>query len=150
MNNSNKIAYCGLYCGACRIYLSTLNNTLETLSDETGIPVQYLECNGCRSEVTSLYCRNCAMKKCNLQKQIFSCNECEEFPCSVLKAFENDQHPHHKGIIDSLKQLKILGKNNWINEKEKRWSCTKCGNNYSWYELKCINCENELDGLKRT
>lgn len=147
MNDYNKIAYCGLFCGACKTYLCTINNKLKELSEETKIPTELLYCEGCRSDNTSLYCRNCAMKKCCIKKGIFSCNECKEFPCSVLNAFESDKHPHHKGVIRSLLELNEIGKDKWIEHQKDRWNCNYCNEPYSWYENRCKKCGNNIDGL---
>lgn len=147
MKDYISIAYCGLFCGACKLYLSTKNNTLEELSREMNIPVDLLHCDGCRADKTSFYCRNCAMKKCCVNKNVFSCNECEEFPCSVLKGFENDKHPHHKGIIQSLSELTRVGKDIWLENQKERWFCKNCNEPYSWYETKCNKCGTKINGL---
>ena len=131
MNDRNIIAYCGLFCGACKIFLSTRNGTLDKLSNETNIPVELLRCKGCRSTEVSLFCKNCAMKKCCLQKKVSTCADCDEFPCSVLKAFENDQHPHHNGVIKSLEDLNRNGEIKWLEIQRDRWSCNYCGHPFS-------------------
>ena len=148
MEDQNKIAYCGLFCGACKIFISNQNNTLEQLSDKTIIPIEFLKCNGCRSDETSLYCMNCAMKKCAVKKEIFSCARCNEFPCSVLKAFESDQHPHHKGVIVSLELLNKIGKDKWLNDQENRWTCKNCRTAYDWYNTRCLTCNEEVNGFQ--
>lgn len=147
--NDNKIAYCGLFCQACQVFLETANNQLFDLSQETQIPINLLKCKGCRSSCTSLFCRNCTIKKCCIQKGFFSCADCNEFPCSVLKAFENDGYHHHKGVIKSLKTLKDKGMDEWINYQNNRWSCLNCGNPYSWYDKNCRYCNGNVNGLKR-
>lgn len=149
MDNLNKIAYCGLYCGSCEVFIATQNNTIEQLSAKYQIPVDLLKCEGCRSYVVSLFCRNCAMKKCSQQKNIFTCANCNEFPCSVLKAFENDQHLHHKGVIKSLVSLADIGNEKWLLKQQERWTCNKCESAFSWYENQCLNCKNHINGLTR-
>lgn len=149
MTELNKIAYCGLFCGTCKIFLATQNGTLDKLSKETKIPVELLRCNGCRSTEVSLFCRNCAMKKCCSQKGLFTCADCEEFPCSVLKAFENDQHQHHKGVVVLLNDLKQNGETKWIEIQKERWSCNNCGHPFSWYDKNCENCNEKVDGLEK-
>ncbi len=89
------------------------------------------------------------MKKCCNSKGIFSCAECDEFPCSVLKAFENDRHPHHKSVIDSLMALKEKGKELWLEQQNKRWICNKCETFYSWYDTKCKNCSEPVNGYDK-
>jgi hypothetical protein len=148
MDKLNEIAFCGLFCGACKIYIYNQNDTLDKLSKSTEIPIDLLKCNGCRSNENSIFCRNCAMKKCCIKKDLFSCANCNEFPCSVLKAFEGDQHPHHKGVIEMLELLSTKGKENWMELQTKRWTCAKCGTNCSWYDTNCLNCNEKFNGLK--
>ena len=145
---SNKIAYCGIYCGACKIFISSKNNEIKELAEQTKIPVEYLECHGCRSKKNNLCCMNCGIKRCCMQKEIEACNQCEEFPCSVLKAFDNDEYPHHSGVIDSLKELSANGQDTWLKKQNKRWSCTNCQTIYHWYETECENCGKEVNGFK--
>jgi len=148
MNDFNKIGFCGLFCGTCKIYLATNNNTLNLLAVDTGISIDLLKCTGCRSLDVSLFCRSCAIKKCCIQKNIFSCADCNEFPCSVLKAFENDQHLHHKGVIPSLMELKATGKTKWLEKQINRWTCKVCGTPCSWYDEECGKCKKKFNGLK--
>ncbi len=145
----NKLGYCGLFCGACELFLATKNNTLSKIAKEKNIKEELLECKGCKSTVTSINCRNCSIKKCCIQKGISVCAECNEFPCSVLKAFENDHCPHHKGLIESQKAIKKIGIDDYIKKQETIWKCPKCNKPYSWYENKCSGCESDVDGYTK-
>jgi hypothetical protein len=51
------IAYCGLYCGACKKYLSG-------------------GCPGCRENVKASWCK---IRSCNMEHQFQSCASCTEF-----------------------------------------------------------------------
>lgn len=47
------VGICGLYCGTCPDYLAYRENDVEQLhkiSQETGIPVEEIRCDGCLSE----------------------------------------------------------------------------------------------------
>ena len=55
----DKLAYCGLYCGACPLYLATRAGTLDSLVSH-GMGAEHLRCLGCRSEKVSVYCLNCS------------------------------------------------------------------------------------------
>lgn len=55
--NAELVAYCGLYCGACKSYL-----------DE--------KCKGCRENSKATWCK---VRSCCMEKQIKSCAECVEF-----------------------------------------------------------------------
>ena len=142
-----KLGYCGLFCGACEMFLSTKNIRLSVLSKKEDIPETLLMCEGCKSKITSIYCRNCSIKKCCMQKGISICAECDEFPCSVLKAFENDYCLHHKGLIRSHESIMEIGIETYIREQEDRWKCSKCNKQHSWYDKICTHCGNQVNGL---
>jgi len=55
--NAELVAYCGLYCGACRSHLSD-------------------KCNGCHENSKATWCK---VRSCCIEKQIKSCAECTEF-----------------------------------------------------------------------
>jgi hypothetical protein len=141
-----RIAYCGLYCGACKIFMATAKNELEGIADITKIPVDYLECRGCRTEKINLCCMNCGIRRCCIRKEISSCSECGEFPCSVLIAFEADEHPHHHGVIGSLRELSDKGTEEWLKQQNHRWSCESCHTPFHWYEKNCTTCGREVSG----
>lgn len=52
------VAYCGLYCGTCRRYLSE-------------------KCPGCAKNEKAAWC---GIRKCNIEHSRSSCAECAEFP----------------------------------------------------------------------
>ncbi len=51
------VAYCGLYCGACKRYLNE-------------------KCSGCHDNVKASWCK---IRSCNLENGYASCTECTEF-----------------------------------------------------------------------
>jgi hypothetical protein len=66
--DKNLVAYCGLYCGACRRYLSD-------------------KCPGCGKNEKATWC---AIRKCNSENSRSSCAECGEFPdVNACKKFNN-------------------------------------------------------------
>jgi len=144
----NKIAYCGLYCGACKIFIDTSRNNLDDLVKETRIPEDYLRCEGCRSGKINLCCMNCGISRCCSKKNIDTCVECEEFPCPVLVAFDTDQYPHHNGVIESLKKLAEVGPDNWLKFQNEKWSCKNCGTPFHWYQSTCESCNALVSGYK--
>jgi hypothetical protein len=56
--NAELVAYCGLYCGACKSYLSG-------------------KCSGCHENSKATWCK---VRSCCIGKHISSCVECAEFP----------------------------------------------------------------------
>lgn len=56
--DAKLVAYCGLYCGACRKYLKE-------------------KCPGCHQNEKATWC---TVRSCCMEKKIASCAECTEFP----------------------------------------------------------------------
>jgi hypothetical protein len=56
--NPELVAYCGLYCGACRSYLAG-------------------KCQGCHENAKAAWCK---VRTCCRQKNFTSCAGCSEFP----------------------------------------------------------------------
>ncbi|MBF0408410.1 MAG: DUF3795 domain-containing protein [Candidatus Riflebacteria bacterium] len=62
----NSVAFCGLYCGACKSFLNE-------------------KCDGCRKNEKATWCK---IRICCMNKKISSCAECLEYPdpmaCSMF------------------------------------------------------------------
>jgi len=56
--DAELVAYCGLYCGACKAFLAE-------------------KCRGCRENAKATWCK---VRSCCIDKQIRTCGECAEFP----------------------------------------------------------------------
>jgi len=68
MVNAELVAYCGLYCGACKAYLGG-------------------KCKGCRENQKTTWCK---VRSCCMEKMTKTCAECTEFPDPLTcKKFNN-------------------------------------------------------------
>lgn len=68
---THYVAYCGNDCAQCPQYK---HDCLE----------------GCLGTTCANYCGTCAVRNCNLERQIANCAQCLEYPCKTLeKQFEN-------------------------------------------------------------
>ncbi len=134
-----KLAYCGLYCGACPLFLATEAGSLETLAGPD-LGAESLRCLGCRSEKVSVYCLNCSMKKCASHQGLVSCAACADFPCRVLMSFDRDGIPHHQGVVDSLQECRAEGPEAWLRSQAARYTCTGCGRSLSYHDQSCPSC----------
>ena len=66
--NSELVAYCGLYCGACKQYLNE-------------------KCPGCHQNEKAGWCK---IRTCNIEKGILTCAECDEYSNpKACKKFDN-------------------------------------------------------------
>ena len=108
LRDKNLIAPCGLYCGEC-----------EGFQDG--------RCGGCisRKGLCLKYSKICKIYDCCVNEKNFRfCNECDGFPCTKFKFFEDEDY--NKGydwvaeVVDNLKKIKKIGIGNYLNEEVKR------------------------------
>ncbi len=132
--------YCGLYCGSCASYLATKRGELGKRPHEES-------CRGCKSDTLGTWCAQCPLKACARQKGLEFCIQCKEFPCAQLEGFKNDpNYPYHGEVYDSMAIFAKEGKDRWLSEMKKRWSCPQCGREASWWDMTCGECGRALKG----
>jgi len=97
------MAYCGLTCDSCPIYLATLEqdkshqqemriSIARLCSEQYGMnlkPEDITDCDGCRIESGRLFsgCEKCKIRKCARQKGLENCAHCSEYACEKLREF---------------------------------------------------------------
>lgn len=105
-----ELAYCGLKCGECPIYIASVSNhTAEQIrlakeysTDNYQFSKEDMVCLGCHSEFTSQkMCGDCEIRKCGVERACNNCAECAEFPCPILEKQLGDS----SDSLESLKQL---------------------------------------------
>ena len=98
---------CGLYCGIC--------------SDKING-----ECHGCGCECGCAgiwHFEHCNIAKCVNSRDLESCADCEELPCTLLIQFTNDPiWTTHSVCIENLRRRKEIGTKKWIEEQQEYWS----------------------------
>ena len=141
--NKELIAACGLYCGACGVYLATQDNDIDKIKYYAAALGQTYEetlCDGCGAGRKSLFCtKTCTFINCKQEKGVENCVDCHEFPCESLKDFKSKM-PHRTEIYDSMKRLKEIGEEEWLNEMQSHFSCSKCNTTNSSYHIACRKC----------
>jgi hypothetical protein len=149
-NKKHLVAVCGVYCGACPMYIATQSKEEEKQkallnqfsSGPMTLKMEDILCDGCigNGSVAS-FCRNCAMRLCPNDKQdVVRCSDCQDFPCSRITDFNNDGMPHHGEVLHNLRQIKEMSIQKWAEYDEERWQCPKCKSPMSWYDSKCSEC----------
>jgi len=144
------VAPCGLYCGACPMYLASQEKDDQKLKDmmrqfgsgKMQFKQEDLLCDGCiGGGRVAVFCRKCAMRTCADEKaDVTRCSDCAEFPCSKITNFNNDGMLHHSEVLANLRQIRQRGIKEWTRFEEDRWSCPKCRNKISWYDKACSKC----------
>jgi hypothetical protein len=115
---TEMIAYCGLACQTCPIYLATRQkNKEERARMRTEIVKQCKEhyginytlkdiadCDGCRTEGGRLFSasKHCLIRKCAREKKLENCAHCPEYACGKLEAcFKTD--PTARTRLDAVR-----------------------------------------------
>lgn len=95
------IAYCGLKCDSCPIFLATCEHEksmqlsmrksiAETINSLYRLNLQYddiNDCDGCQAHTGRLFqgCSNCTIRVCASSKKLKNCAYCAEYPCEILR-----------------------------------------------------------------
>lgn len=135
-------AICGLFCPSCTVYIGTQEDRprLEMLAGLFNCSVEDLECEGCRSEKRSLFCRDkCKMAKCATDRGLDFCGQCEEYPCRELKEFQAAL-PHRIELWKSHERIKEAGFEKWYEEMLEHFTCSECNTINSTYDISCRKC----------
>jgi hypothetical protein len=156
-NTENLVAPCGLYCGACPMYLASQQKDgqkIEALhkqfsSGNMKLAVEDLLCDGCiaNGRIAS-FCRKCGIRDCASKKtKSQRCSECSDFACSRITGFNNDGMLHHAEVLENLRQLRGMGIKEWTKHEAARWSCPQCKSQISWYDAECSKCRTKRSDL---
>jgi len=100
---TEMLAYCGLDCQRCPIYLATQHENkdvqakmkaeiIELCKEHYGIDYQLkdiTDCDGCKTDGDRLFSagRNCPIRLCAREKNLESCAHCSEYVCGKLATF---------------------------------------------------------------
>jgi hypothetical protein len=137
-------AICGLFCPACKCFIATKegNEELEELAKMFSCSVEDIRCEGCRSDVHSIYCKTCETVRCSKRNEIDFCIECPDYPCEQLKQFQS-HFPHRIELWKSQERIGEVGYEKWYEEMIEHYSCPECQTINSAYDIKCSSCGNE-------
>ncbi len=139
--DKREAAVCGLFCPSCSIYIGTKEDPerLKIMAENFNIPVEEMECSGCRSDKRISYCETCEMVKCASAKGIDFCGACEDYPCEVLKQFQAVL-PHRIELWKSQERIKEVGYEKWYAEMLEHYACPQCKTINSSYDIACRKC----------
>jgi hypothetical protein len=88
------IAFCGVVCTKCPVYIASQKNDDERRKKvaqkwslpEEPIKSQDIDCGGCLVGGKKLYkfCATCEVRICGFRKKVETCAHCDEYPCEIL------------------------------------------------------------------
>ena len=112
------LAYCGLICHSCPIYLATrekdeekrrkmrvdIAQEIKKRYGQECKPEDVNDCYGCRAETGRLYsgCMKCQIRKCARERNLENCAHCDEYPCEKLEKFFHTD-PEAKKRLDAIR-----------------------------------------------
>jgi len=118
MKAGQLVAYCGLLCQSCPVFLATreidrkkqqrMRTAISRLAQKHyGLalpPADIGDCDGCRTEYGRLFsgCVTCAIRNCAKQKNVESCALCPDYACEKLQKFFLSD-PSAKTRLDLIK-----------------------------------------------
>jgi hypothetical protein len=106
------IAYCGLLCNECPVYIATSNNdepmraklAEEYSNEHVKFSIEDIKCQGCfRAEnKSSKMCGGCEIRNCAEIKNVKNCGWCGAYPCQYVTAHLKEGSENRKRL-DGIK-----------------------------------------------
>lgn len=131
MDYFKMTAPCGLDCFNCHFYLAgegdeEAKTTVEKMSEEYNVPVDIMQCKGCRSHDGRIPLQKyifgeshrCAAYECSQDKEVNFCCDCDQFPCDNLHPYADraGDLPHNIKVFN-LCLIHKMGLENWAAAK---------------------------------
>ena len=163
INNKDLMAPCGLYCGACGVYIATRDNNDKfkaIMGNLFGTRPEETECFGCMQpdppKKLYAYCKACPIRNCVTSKGYYSCHQCKEWPCDMIEEFPNAVGVRVMKRTIPIWRAKVAehgderGSVEWVRSECERYHCSSCGNPLFRGAESCRACKrpvaDELDG----
>jgi len=163
VGNKALMAPCGLYCGACGIYIATRdgNEKFRTvLGNLYGTPPEETRCYGCMQaephKQLYSFCKDCQMRECVKSKGYYSCHQCDDWPCNLVENFglATGRQVMKRAISIWREKVAELGDEKgseaWAKSECERYHCPDCGNPLFRGAQTCRACKRpvaeDLDG----
>ncbi len=163
IKNKDLMAPCGLYCGACGIYIATRDKNEKfkaIMGGLYGTKPEETECRGCMQPDPPgklyAFCKDCSMRNCVRDKGYYSCHQCDKWPCDMVENFGLATGKRVMKRTIPLWREKVAahgdekGSEAWARTECERYHCSDCGNPLFRGAQRCRACGKdvaaELDG----
>jgi hypothetical protein len=163
IKNRDLMAPCGLYCGACGVYIATRDGNEKfraAMANLYGTRPEETACLGCMqpdpAKKIYAYCTTCKIRDCVKSKGYYSCHQCQEWPCSQIEnfGFATGRKVMKRAI--PIWRAKVAefgdekGSAEWARSECERYHCPSCGNPLFRGAQRCRECKSviadQLDG----
>jgi hypothetical protein len=163
IRNKDLMAPCGLYCGTCGVYIATRDDNAKfkaILGNLYGTKPEETECLGCLQADPAhklyAYCQDCTIRDCVKSKGFYSCHQCGEWPCEMIRDFPvaTGRRVMQRAIPEWRACVAVHGDDQgseaWARSECERCHCTNCGDPLFRGAQRCRSCKasvaDELDG----
>jgi len=157
------MAPCGLYCGACGVYIATRdgNEKLKAVMGKLyGTKPEETECLGCMQpdppKKLYSFCETCKIRNCARSRGCYSCHQCKQWPCNMIENFSYVVGTRVMKRAIPLWRAKVAehgdekGSIEWARAECERYHCPSCGKPLFRGAQTCRACKrpvaDELDG----
>lgn len=110
--NKILIAYCGLNCGECDMYLAPTNSNIANRLVKVfhgsweNVKAEDFHCGTCRGPIKDCWTEDCWIRNCCINnKKVNYCYECNEFPCIKLDDWAKKNERYQEALI-KLREIK--------------------------------------------
>jgi hypothetical protein len=161
VHNWDLMAPCGLYCGACGVYIATRDDNAkfrEVMGNLYGTKPEETACLGCMQSDPPKkmygYCASCAIRDCVKSRGLYSCHQCGDWPCNRIEdfPFATGRNVMKRAIPEWRKQVAAHGDAEgsveWARSECERYHCPSCGSPLFRGAQKCRTCKTPVaEGL---
>ncbi len=152
MVDKNLVGKCGLYCGACGIYMAYKDDgeLLDNLAKSFKCPPEKVRCEGCMALTPESWGYNCKIVQCLRTNGLDFCYQCSEYEKGLCEKFEKlaksyleDAGVDLKANLERIKKGEV---EEWLLESQEKYKCPSCGKPLPVYGTKgkCHHCGAKL------
>mgnify|MGYP000862270264 CR=1 FL=1 len=139
---------CGLYCGACSIYIAQRDSAKlrAQIASDFNCGEDQVRCNGCGDLTSECWGNGCAIVLCTRAREVDYCFECPDYEnktCEKFAKLANNYLENGVDLADNLKQIKAGKVEDWLQQCKERFSCQACGKPFTVHEVACWHCGNK-------
>ncbi len=147
MASTDLVGRCGIYCGACPVYLGARGNEEAARHAKLNwkVPEDEIRCNGCSGLTPECYGNHCGYREC--MEGYDYCSQCPEYQadaCEKLSHFEAWFNSLGESLKENLGRIEAGETGEWLGEQAERWSCPGCGSPVFWEQTRCPECGKPL------
>lgn len=163
IRDKNLMAPCGLYCGACGVYIATRDNNEKfrtVMANLYHTDPEQTKCLGCMQpdppRQLYSYCTSCKIRDCVRGKGFYSCHQCTEWPCEMINNFSLATGVRVMKRTIPLWRASVAeygdeeGSVRWARAECERYHCPSCGEPLFRGAQRCRACKSpvadQLDG----